>query len=386
MFRRTDKHVFANWWWTVDKLLLAAILALMFIGIILSLAASPAVAERLGLESFHFVIRHAIFLVPAFLVLIGTSLLDARQIRRLALFMFVLALGLTAATLFIGMEAKGAKRWLYFAGFSLQPSELLKPAFVVVAAWFFAEGIRKPEMPGAVLATLLLIPVIGVLIMQPDFGQTFLVLMAWGALFFMSGMSWVLIAGFAGMSALGLFAAYMTVPHVARRIERFINPESGDSFQTERAIDSFLNGGWLGRGPGEGTVKEILPDSHTDFIFAVAGEEFGVIFCLAIVAIFCFVLMRGLVRARQEDDLFVRLAAAGLIMLIGFQAIINMGVNLSLLPAKGMTLPFISYGGTSLLAVSFAMGMVLGLARRRPRSIQLWSADREVLLAGERAA
>lgn len=385
MLRRTDKNPIANWWWTVDRLMFGAALLLIFLGVVLSFASSPAVAERLGLDSLHFVIRHAAFVPPAIAVLVATSLMRPDQVRRIAFLVFVAALILTVATLFIGTEAKGAKRWLYVAGFSLQPSEFLKPAFVVVAAWLFAEGQHRPDMPGTLLACVLLGPVIGLLVMQPDFGQTLLITCTWGAMFFMAGMSWVWIVVFGALGLGGILAAYLTTPHVASRIDRFLNPGAHDTYQIDRAIEAFVSGGWFGRGPGEGTVKQALPDSHTDFIFAVAGEEFGAVLCLVIVAVFGFVVLRGLARAYREEDPFLRLAASGLTILIGLQATINMAVNLSLIPAKGMTLPFISYGGSSLVSVAFSMGVVLALTRRRPQAIALRNAPRAMILGGEAA-
>jgi cell division protein FtsW len=383
MLRRTDNNPLARWWWTVDRVLLAAVLALCFVGLVLSFAASPPVAERLKIDSFHFVIRHALFLIPALVVLIVTSLLSQRALRRAALGVFLIMLALTGLTLVIGEEVKGATRWIDLGGFSLQPSEFLKPAFVVVVAWLFAEGLRRPEMPGTLLAVLLLAPVAGLLVLQPDFGQTLLVGATWGAIFFMAGLSWVWIAVLGGLAAAGVVVAYQTVPHVAGRIDRFLDPASGDTYQTDRAIESFLAGGWFGRGPGEGSVKYVLPDSHTDFVFAVAGEEFGAAFCLLLVALYGYIVLRGIARAYQEDDAFVRLALSGLVILIGLQATINMAVNLHLMPAKGMTLPFISYGGSSLISLAFAMGMVLALSRRNPHAMALKAASPSRLLTEE---
>ncbi|MEM9206905.1 MAG: putative peptidoglycan glycosyltransferase FtsW, partial [Pseudomonadota bacterium] len=274
-----------------------------------------------------------------------------------------------------------AKRWLYLGGFSLQPSEFLKPAFLVLAAWLFAEGTKRPDVPATLIACLLIVPVVTPLILQPDFGQTLLIAIAWAALFFMAGMPWGWIVLLGGVGIVGSVGAYFTMDHVARRIDRFLDPSSGDTYQVDRAIESFTSGGWFGRGPGEGIVKRALPDSHTDFIFAVAGEEFGAIFCLIVVAIFAAFVVRGLSRSYRASDAFLRLAPAGLCMLIGLQATINMAVNLSLVPAKGMTLPFISYGGSSMLSLAFAGGMILGLTRRRTDPIAVRSAHADRMFA-----
>ncbi len=365
MVSRADRSEFAEWWWTVDKPLLAGIFALMVGGIVLSLAGSPAVAERLGYDSFHFVNRHLLFFLPAVAVMLGTSFLSPRQVRRVSLVVLAIALALMLAVLFVGIENNGSRRWLNLGGMSIQPSEFMKPAFVVICAWLFAENSRRRDIPGNVFALILLAAVAALLVAEPDFGQTMLIAVAWGALFFMAGMPWMWIAVLGMVAVGGIFAAYTMLPHVAGRINRFLAPHTGDTFQVDTAMDSIMNGGWLGRGPGEGTVKRILPDAHTDFIFAVAAEEFGIIICIGLVLIFAFVVLRGLSSSQRSPDPFTRLASAGLIVLFGVQAVINMGVNLSILPAKGMTLPFISYGGSSMIAVAFEMGLILALTRRR---------------------
>ena len=366
MVSRADRSEFAEWWWTVDRLLLAGVFTLMIGGVVLSLAGSPAVAERLGYDSFHFVNRHIAFFLPAVAVMIATSFLTPRQARRAALIVLSISLVLMLAVLFVGVENNGSRRWLNIVGLSLQPSEFMKPAFVVICAWLFAENSRRTDIPGNVVALILLAIVVALLVAEPDFGQTMLIAVAWGALFFMAGVPWPWIAALGVAGVGGIFAAYTFLPHVAGRIDRFLAPHTGDTFQVDTAMDSIMSGGWLGRGPGEGTVKRILPDAHTDFIFAVAAEEFGIIICIALVLVFAFVVMRGLSNSLRSEEAFTRLAAAGLVVLFGVQAVINMGVNLSILPAKGMTLPFISYGGSSMIAVAFGMGLILALTRRRP--------------------
>jgi cell division protein FtsW len=369
MVSRVERTLFAQWWWTVDRLLLAAIAVLMMTGIVLSLAASPAVATRIGLDAFYFVNRHAMYLAPTLLVIIAVSFLTPRQIRRLSLAVFLVALALTFATLVVGAEVKGARRWIVLAGVNIQPSEFLKPAFVILVSWLFAESTRKSDMPANTMALALLGATVIPLVLQPDFGQTMLVVMVWGALFFMAGMRMIWVAGLAGTAALGLATAYLFVPHVTKRINRFMDPAAGDNYQVDNAVESFIRGGWFGRGPGEGTVKRILPDSHADFVFAVAAEEFGVVLCLALVTLFCFVVIRALQHAFEDRDPFTRFASAGLAMLFGTQSAINMAVNLHLVPAKGMTLPFISYGGSSMIAMAYGMGMLLALTRERPRVV-----------------
>ncbi len=368
MISRAERTIFGEWWWTIDRALLFAVGALMVLGVVLSLAASPPVAERIGVDMFHFVNRQALFVFPAGIIMVAVSFLSPRHIRRLAWITFLLGMAMLALTLVHGTEIKGARRWISLGPLVVQPSEFVKPAFVVLASWLFAEGSERRDMPGHLLSTALLASVVGLLIMQPDLGQTVLTTSVWGALFFLAGLPWIWVVGLGGAGAFGLVAAYEVLPHVARRIDRFLDPETGDNFQIEKATEAFTSAGWFGKGPGEGVIKRIIPDGHTDFIFAVTAEEFGLLFCMAIAAIYAFICIRGLMHARREQDGFVRLAIAGLSMLFGLQSAINMAVNLHMMPAKGMTLPFISYGGSSMFALALGMGMLLGLTRRRPRT------------------
>ena len=365
MVSRVDTSPVANWWWTIDRWFLAAFLSLMGLGIVLSFAASPAVAERIGLDSFHFATRQIVFTIPALIAMLSVSFLDQRQIRRMALVILCVSLLLMVAALYIGVEVKGARRWVSMLGVSIQPSEFLKPAFVIVCAWLFAEHARQPDIPGNLFAMILLGLVVALLVAQPDLGQTMLVLGTWGVMFFMAGMPWLWIVALGALGAGGAVAAYTIFPHVAGRIDRFLTGE-GDTFQVDMGRDAVVHGGWLGVGPGEGTIKRVIPDSHADFVFAVAGEEFGIVLCFGIMLIFAFIVLRGLNIALKEQDDFTRYSVAGLVIVFGFQSIINMGVNLQLMPAKGMTLPFISYGGSSLIAIAISMGMVLALTRKRP--------------------
>jgi cell division protein FtsW len=282
---------------------------------------------------------------------------------------------MVAVTPYFGAEIKGARRWLIIFGVNIQPSEFLKPAFVILIAWLFGESAKRADMPANAFALLLLLLVVALLVIQPDFGQTMLVMLVWSALFFMAGMRLIWVFGVAGISGIGLTAAYFTVPHVAARIQKFLNPASGDTFNIDIATESFMRGGWFGRGPGEGTVKRLLPESHTDFVFAVAAEEFGVALCLVLVALYAFIVIRALARAMRSEDAFTRFAAAGLAILFGMQSAINVAVNLHLIPAKGMTLPFISYGGSSMISLAYAMGMLLALTREQPSTAMLTSPE-----------
>jgi cell division protein FtsW len=377
MVSRAERSALASWWWTIDRWILAAVGALMVLGLVLTMAGSPPVAERLGLSSFHFVHRQVLYLIPSVVVLIAASFLSPRQVRRVALVVFLVSIALIFAALLYGHEIKGSRRWI----FGIQPSEFLKPAFVILVAWAFSEAGKRRDVPANLLALLLLLVTIVPLILQPDFGQTMLVSLVWMALFFMAGLHWLWVAGLGGAGVGAALLAYKLVPHVRARVLKFIDPGAGggmvDTFQVDTALDCFLSGGWFGKGPGEGTVKRILPDAHTDFIFAVTSEEFGVLACLLIASIFAFIVLRGLSMAARNEDPFCRFAAAGLVMLFGIQSVINMAVNLHLIPAKGMTLPFISYGGSSLISLALAIGFLIAVLRKRPGEAILAKARAE---------
>ncbi len=366
LLNRSDRGLLAQWWFTVDRGLMSAVMLLMAAGVLVSMAAGPPVAERIGLDSFHFFRSQLAFLAPALAVLVTLSFFTLAQARRTGVVLFGAAIALMAAALFWGPEINGAHRWINVGPVGLQPSEFAKPGFVVLAAWFLAEHARRPEMPGHAVAFLLVAMLMGLLVIQPDYGQTVLILITFGAMLLIYGIPWYMVAGLAALVGAGVAVAYSQVPHVASRIDRFLHPGKGDTFQVDTATQAFSNGGLMGTGPGGGEAKQILPDAHTDFSFAVVGEEFGLIACLLLMALFAFIVLRILRRAKSEADPFPALAMSGLAIIFGFQAVINMGVNVSLLPTKGMTLPFISYGGSSLVGMAFAMGLVLALGRRRP--------------------
>jgi len=368
MMSRAERGPVADWFRTIDPWLLGSFAALMVVGLVMALAASPAVAERLNLSTFHFVNRQAELLLPAAALMIGVSFLSPRGVRRTALIVFVVGMALVVLALMFGAEVKGSRRWIV----GVQPSEFVKPAFVVLAAWAFAEGgrVNAPTLVSKVMALLILPLTIAPLILEPDFGQTMLISVVWAALFFMAGLHWFWVFGLGGAGVIGGLAAFKLSPHVHERVLRFLDPEAtggvADTFQVDTALQSILSGGWFGRGPGEGVYKRILPDAHTDFVFAVTGEEFGMIACLALIGFFCFIVVRGLWLALRNEDPFCRFAAAGLTLMFGLQSWINMAVNLRAIPAKGMTLPFISYGGSSLLALGLGMGLLIALTRKRP--------------------
>jgi len=361
---RNDNSVLSRWWWTIDRWMLLMIVALIVLGLWLAMTASPAVAERLGLDGMHFVKRQGMFLGITLSAMLVISMMPTTMVRRMAVLAFPASIVLIVATLAIGPEIKGATRWLQIGSFTLQPSEFIKPFFVVTTAWILSADIDDGRIPAKQISTALYVLVAGLLILQPDFGQTILISAVWIAQMALAGLPLMWIGLAMGIGLLGLGLGYALLPHVASRIDRFINPASGDTYQADKAMEAFGSGGMLGKGPGEGIVKLGLPDAHTDYIFAVIGEEFGAVASVMMLALFAGIVVRGLAHLLDEENPFRLLAAAGLIMQFGLQALINVGVNLSLLPSKGMTLPFVSYGGSSMLALAIGMGMALALTRR----------------------
>jgi cell division protein FtsW len=305
----------------------------------------------------------------------GISLLTPLHIRRLASFVYLTGVLMLIATLLYGIEIKGAKRWLMLAGMSLQASEFIKPAFAVLAAWMLAEKYKDPEFPGLSVSMVLLVILMLLLLLQPDLGMTLVLISTWIGQLFVAGMPLIWMGILAGLGIVCLCGAYFLFPHVAKRMDQFFDPSAGDPkqdlYQVTQSLKAFTQGGLFGRGPGEGIVKKNVPDAHADFVFAVAGEEFGLFLCLFIVALFAFVVIRSLMRAMQDSSLFVMMAASGLVIQFGLQAFVNMASALHLIPTKGMTMPFVSYGGSSLIALAIAMGMLLGLTRKRHGVVDL---------------
>ncbi|MEH6403047.1 MAG: putative lipid II flippase FtsW [Sneathiella sp.] len=367
-FTRLDRSVVGRWWWTVDRWTLLAVALLLAMGGVMVLAASPAVANTLRLDSFHFVKRQFMYVPMAISVIFTVSLMSPLWVRRLAVVVFGICLILTLATLLIGPEVKGAKRWIQLGSFTLQPTEFLKPTFAVVSAWMFAQQRKNDDIPGNLISMGLFVIVVTLLLLQPDVGMTLVVCAVWFAQFFLAGLPIFWVVLFLAVGIISAAGAYALFPHVASRVDRFLDPSGAGNYQIDRAMEAFQRGGFFGVGPGDGSVKKVLPDAHTDFIFSVVGEEFGVLFCLVIVALFTFIVLRGFSRLLEEKNFFVVLAAAGLLTQFGLQAVINIGVNLRLMPTKGMTLPFVSYGGSSMLALALLMGMLLAFSRRRAGS------------------
>lgn len=363
MIARTDESLFGRWWWSVDRPMLALLAPIIIIGIAALTAAGPAAADRLRIANdFHFPLRQAMFLGPAIAMMIAISLLTPLQARRAGVLLFAGAIVMLGLTLLLAGEVNGAKRWLDLGVMTVQPSEFAKPGFVIAAAWMMAEGSRDKTFPGGLISLALYFVFSGLLLAQPDVGQWILVTGVWALMFFIAGWSWTWMAALGGFGMFALGGAYMASDHVARRIDGFLNPETAETYQVDRALETIANGGIIGRGDAA-SVKGYLPDAHTDFIFAAATEDFGLILGLVIIALFATFVVRALVVAARQKSVFSQIAVSGLAAMIGFQAIINIGVNLRALPAKGMTLPFISYGGSSLLATGIAVGLLIALTR-----------------------
>ena len=354
-----------SWWTTIDRYMLAAVITIILFSIIMVTTASPAVAERIGLNSFYFIHRQLIFLALGIFIMLSISLCSIDSIKKVAILAFIFFLLLMITVLFIGEEIKGARRWISLGFIAIQPSEFIKPFFAVTTAIILMQRYININFPAFKISFLLYSVTIALIALQPDLGMAVTISAIWGAQMFLAGLSMIWIIFLAVSGVLGLLAAYTFLPHVTVRVNSFLDPDTSDNYQINKSIEAFINGGFYGTGPGEGVVKQHLPDSHTDFIFAVVGEELGMIVCILVIILFAFIVVRGLLRIMELGDLFSILAVSGLLMQIGFQSIVNIGVTLHLLPTKGMTLPFISYGGSSILSVSIMMGMILSLTKKR---------------------
>jgi cell division protein FtsW len=366
-FARADRSRLGVWWWTTDRILLGVVAVLIGLGVMLSFASSPAAAARMNLhDPFHFAVRQCLFGALGATILVSVSMLSPRGIRRLAFGVYIVSILIMMALPLMGHAAKGADRWLQFAGFSLQPSEFMKPALICLAAWMFAEGQKGEGVPGVSIAFALYGLAVVLLLMQPDVGQTVLITIAFGAAFFVAGVPLKWVIGLAATALTGFVGVYFAFSHVAARFHKFLSPDKADTHQVDKAAEAIAAGGLFGRGPGEGVMKRHVPDLHTDFIYSVAAEEYGLVFSLMLISLFAILVVRGLYKAMKLNDAFEQVAAAGLFVLLGQQVFINVAVNLNMIPTKGMTLPFISYGGSSMLAMGLTLGMALALTRRRP--------------------
>ena len=367
-FSRRSHTAFSKWMWTIDKVILFVSLALLTIGIILDVTASPAVARTIHVEDFWFVKKQVCYAVASLGVILVLSMLKLRAIRQISLFGFVVICGLLVLTLFFGPEVKGARRWMSVFGVSVQASEFMKPIFIIVTAWLLDMGKKYDYFPGMWISIALYSVVAGLLLLQPDVGMTLLVTAVFGLQLFLAGLPmFIVVLGVVGGIA-GLVLFYFIYPHFHARVDQFLYGSDETSYQINKAMQAFQNGNLIGKGPGEGTVKLNIPDAHTDFVFAVAGEEYGLWLCLIIIALFAIIIIRTLRSSIKESNLFVMYAEVGLAASLGLQAFVNMASSLHIIPTKGMTLPFISYGGSSLLASAIEIGMLLAITRQNVAS------------------
>jgi cell division protein FtsW len=385
---RADTTRFARWWTTVDRWTLGALLILIGCGCIVVLAASPSVAERVqrSHENFsreEFIVKQCFFLAFAVIVIVSVSMMPAGRVRRLAILGCAGALLATAATLFMGAEAKGAMRWISIAGNRIQPSEFLKPCFALTVAWLLAEQRRNRKFPGMPIALALLAAIVAILKKQPDVGMMAVIGAVFMVQLFIAGINMFWIVAGLCLAGGGGVVLYTLLPHVRHRFDQFVYGK--DNFQIEKVMEAFANGGLLGRGAGEGLVKDKIPDVHADVVFAVVGEEGGLLVSILLVGVFAFIVLRGLLRLMREQDVFTVLACSGLVAGFGLQAAINLFSTLGMMPTKGMTLPFISYGGSSAVAVGLGMGMLLSLTRARGRDERWDERSRDGAIAGEAA-
>lgn len=367
-FSRHSHSALAKWLWTVDKVILIASFILIALGVILDVTASPAVARKINVDDYWFVRKQLFYVGASIATIFLLSLCRLKTIRRISIVGFILLIGLLILTLFFGFETKGARRWMSLFGFSVQASEFMKPVFIIVTAWLLDCGKKYDYFPGAWIAVGLCGIVVGLLLAQPDVGMTLLTAAVFGLQLFLAGLPMFIVFALIVLGVIGLVVFYFTLPHFHARVDQFLYGSDETSYQINRAMEAFQHGNLVGQGPGEGTVKLLIPDAHTDFIFAVAGEEYGVWMCLIIIILFAVIIVRALKASLKETNLFVMYAEVGLAASLGLQAFVNMASSLHIIPTKGMTLPFISYGGSSLLASAMEIGMLLALTRQNVAS------------------
>lgn len=363
-FSRSDDSAIGQWWWTVDRSLLFAFLLMIIFGILMAMAATPMVADRIGIEKFYFLKRHLLYVVPSLMVIFYVSNFNDSQIKKFAVIIFGVAILLSILTLFVGTEIKGARRWISILGFSIQPSEFAKPALAVLTAWMFTEQRRYPEFRGKYIAALFLAIFDSILVLEPDIGMAVVTTAIWFGQLFVNGLPIIFVIVSVAVGIIGLLFAYLFLPHFTARMDKFLDPTVGDHYQINRSLEAFANGGLFGVGPGEGVVKKHIPDAHADFVFAVLGEEFGFFICAFVVVIIAFIVIYGMLKSLKEGNLFKIIASVGLLAQFGLQSFINIASALCIIPTKGMTLPFISYGGSSMIAISVAVGMILALNKK----------------------
>jgi cell division protein FtsW len=360
-----NNNFFYSWWWKIDRIDISLFIVFLSLSSLMVATASPAIAERIGVAPFYFMKRQMIFIMLAIMIVFLFSLLSPKALRVVSFFGYIASIALLVGVLLAGIEIKGAKRWLNILGISVQPSEIIKPFFIILSSFVLSKRIDNTDSRGYYISTVLYGMIIVFLLLQPDFGMIITTTAIWVTQLFLAGLSvaWIIIAAI--LSILLIIICYITLPHVANRINRFLDPDNYENYQVKKSLEAYKNGGFFGKGPGEGQVKQNLPDSHTDFIFSVIGEELGIVTCIAIVLLFAFIIVRNFFKLFNEEDHFKIISVSAILVQLGLQSIINIGVTLHLLPTKGMTLPFISYGGSSMVTSSILMGMLLALTKKK---------------------
>lgn len=357
---RSDRSNIALWWWTIDRYLLTGFFILLLIGVFLVMASSQHLTQSLNLSSHHFTLRHILFGTLSIPIIISFSILNQRQIKIISILGMVISILLIFSTVIDGDKIKGAQRWLYIGNISFQPSEVCKPFFIIFNAWVLSLWAEKKDFPGWIWSITSISIISALLLLQPDLGMTILFIFTWGFQLFITGIPLIIIIFLIISFPIFMIISYHNFDHVKIRIDSFIE---GTTYQVSKSLQSFEAGGLLGKGPGEGLYKKSLPDAHSDFVFAVAAEEYGALICSFIIIIYASIILRTLFYTIRNDNLFLILAIAGLAFQFGFQSLIHMASNTDLIPTKGMTLPFLSYGGSSILASAITAGMLLGLTR-----------------------
>jgi cell division protein FtsW len=363
-FDRNSLGPITKWWIDIDKINVMIIFAIIVFGLMMTATSSTAIAKRIDVTKFFFLNKQIIFACMALVLLVVISFLDQEYIKFFAIIGLAATILLLIAVLFFGLEAKGAKRWIYLAGFTLQPSEFAKTFFIIVNAYVLQKYHNAKWTLKYGISVSLYLTIVTLLVLQPDIGMTITLTAMWIAQLFIYGIPMAIIFIVAFFGVLGAITAYVALPHVEDRINKFLDGE-GKNYQVERSLDAFVNGSFFGTGPGNGVVKKFIPDAHTDFIFAVIGEEYGALTCAMIIILFAYLITRIVKRALDEENMFVYLSLFGLMMQFTIQVIVNIGVNLRLLPAKGMTLPFISYGGSSMISMAICFGLILAFTKRK---------------------
>ncbi|MDR1289439.1 MAG: putative lipid II flippase FtsW [Holosporales bacterium] len=367
MPRSSLSYLIKKWFMSIDSISLFVVAGIISIGTWVSIASTPSVAMKLGLPPFHFVKQHMVVLLISIVIMIFVSFLQINHIKKLSVAGYFGCLILVILALVIGSEIKGARRWLNLFGFSMQPSEFFKPILAVTNAWLITEQYRDRKFPGIMLSGISVSLIIPFLLLQPDIGMTVIIFSSWIGQLFISGLSTIMLICFL-LSAIGaLFGLYFTVPHFADRIDRFITNggEDADLYQVQKSLEAFRSGGMFGKGPGEGVIKTMVPDSHSDFVFSVIAEEYGFIVCVVIIALFVILIIRSMMRATTSSSIFSVCATFGIVFQMGLQMLINTATSLNLIPTKGMTMPFISYGGSSFLSSAISVGILLAITKRQ---------------------